>query len=108
MNVDINGVVIVLVLSAVDTSEAGIGDVDVTVTCSSGHVAVKRQKLDEFRQKFTFVPSLAVNHDVNVTFNKQQVAGKPYTRRAVLITCSTDFNFKSFYVFLCVYVAASC
>jgi len=63
------------VSSAVDTSEAGIGDLDVTVTSSSGHVTVKRQQLDEFRQKFTFVPSLAINHDVNVTFNKQQVPG---------------------------------
>jgi len=61
--------------SAVDTSEAGIGDVDVTVTCSSGHVIVERQKLDEFRHKFTFVPSLALTHDVSVTFNKQQVVG---------------------------------
>ena len=58
-----------------DTVEAGTGDVDVTVTCSSGHVMVKRQKIDEFRQKFTFVPSLPASHDVNVTFNKQQVVG---------------------------------
>jgi len=63
------------VSSAVDTSEAGIGELDVTVTCSSGHVTVKRQNVSEFRQKFTFLPSLAINHDVNVTFNKQQVAG---------------------------------
>ena len=62
-------------LSVVDTSEAGTGDVDVTVTCSSGHVMVKRQKIDEFRQIFTFVPSLPTTHDVNVTFNKQQVVG---------------------------------
>jgi len=62
-------------MCAVDTSEAGIGDVDVTVTCSSGHVVVKRQKIDEFRQNFSFVPSIATNHDVIVTFNKQHVTG---------------------------------
>jgi len=59
----------------VDTSEAGLGDVDVTVTCSSGHVDVKRHNVDEFRQKFTFVPSLSIKHDVSVTFNKQHVTG---------------------------------
>ena len=52
-----------------------MGDVDVTVTCSSGHVVVKRHKIDEFRQKFSFVPSLAISHDVSVTFNKQHVVG---------------------------------
>ena len=61
--------------SAVDTSEAGMADVDVTVACSSGHVPVKRHKIDEFRQKFTFVPSLPINHDVGVFFNKQHVSG---------------------------------
>jgi len=52
-----------------------MADVDVTVTCSSGHVLVKRHKIDEFRQKFTFVPSLPINHDVGVFFNKQHVTG---------------------------------
>jgi len=66
---------VVMSSASVDTSEAGTGAVDVTVTCSSGHVVVKRQQLDEFRQKFIFVPSLAVKHDVVVAFNKQQVPG---------------------------------
>ena len=58
-----------------DTSEAGMGDVDVTVTCSSGHVVVKQHRIDEFRQKFTFMPSLPIKHDVNVTFNRQHIPG---------------------------------
>jgi len=52
-----------------------MGDVDVIVTSSSGHVVVKRHKIDEFLEKFTFVPSLPINHDVSITFNKQHVPG---------------------------------
>ena len=66
---------IITCLFVVNTSEAGTGDVDVTVTCSSGHVMVRQHRLDEFQQKFTFVPSLPIKHDVSITFNKQHISG---------------------------------
>ncbi len=65
---------------AVDTSQAGQGDIDVEVTCAGQMVRTARTKLDAYRHRFTFVPTARDFHLVNVNFNYDQVPGE-YCRR---------------------------
>jgi hypothetical protein len=59
----------------VDTSEAGLGDIDVIITHNNTRLPVRRQLLTEFCQQFVFVPIASGSHLVTVMFNDQNVKG---------------------------------
>ena len=71
-----------------DTSEAGVGDVDVEVTyggigggigggvAGQNRIAVRRQQSNAFSQLYTFQPTLPIDHLVTVLFNKELVVGE--------------------------------
>ena len=62
-------------LCVVDTSEAGVGDVEVNVMSGNTKVTVRRDQLSEFCQRFMFVPTLPSNHVISVAFNGENVIG---------------------------------
>jgi filamin len=60
---------------AVDTASAGVGDLDVQVTCDGRAVAVKKEKVDHFVYVFTFTPMSPRDHLISVMFNNQPMPG---------------------------------
>ena len=58
-----------------DTAEAGNGDIDVEVACNGQVVPVHRRHLDSFRTRFTFVPTVTMDHTVDVSFNYEKIPG---------------------------------
>jgi len=58
----------------VDTSEAGTGNLEVTVTSAGGAVPLRHECLNNLHTYY-FVPRCPVDHVINVTFNKECVPG---------------------------------
>lgn len=60
---------------AVDTSNAGMGNVDVDVTQGTLGVPVHQQSLSPEKIRFCFVPTSPRDHLINISFNSQPVPG---------------------------------
>ncbi len=58
-----------------DTSEAGQGELNVQVTSMGQSVATDCTQLSDSKWRFTFVPSSALDHLAEVTYNYQKVPG---------------------------------
>ena len=63
---------------AVDTTEAGMGDIDVEVMQGTVSVPVRRQNLCPEQARFCFIATSPKDHLINVTFNSELI---PRTRR---------------------------
>jgi len=61
----------------VDTSLAGMGDLDVAVNCNEVRVPTQSRKMNASRICYTFVPVHPVQHTVVVTFNDITVPNTP-------------------------------
>ena len=62
-------------LFVVDTSEAGMGEFDIEVSCNGQRVASKRTPLDVHRTRYSFTPSVAMEHTVDIAYNYQKIPG---------------------------------
>lgn len=60
----------------VDTSEAGLGALDVAIVCAGTTVPV-RQETNGSLYRFVFVPRSPADHVLNIAFNKENVTGSP-------------------------------
>ena len=59
-----------------DTSEAGIGDLDVNVSCNGTRVSTSISHLGDDMARFTFLPNMHLDHIVDVAFNYEKVPGE--------------------------------
>ena len=62
--------------SAVDSSEAGVGDVNVQVTCEDQVIGTKCTEIGERKHRVVFTSSVCTDHVADVTFNYQMVPGE--------------------------------
>jgi len=60
---------------AVDTTEAGIGDLDIDVICKDTRIPTQSQPLGHGHHRYMFVPMSPHNHVVNVKFNMSDIPG---------------------------------
>jgi len=63
------------VLSTVDTSEAGFGDLDVSVTQCGVGVPVKRNQVSLDVARYCFTVKVPKQHLIHVNFNGENVPG---------------------------------
>jgi len=63
---------------AVDTSEAGFGDLDVCVTQSGIGVPVKRNQVSLTLARYSFQAKLPKQHLIHITFNGENIPGKVF------------------------------
>jgi len=68
--------IILYVACTVDSSEAGFGDVDVSVTQGGVGVPVKRSQVAVDIARYSFTTKLPKQHIIHVTFNGQNVPGQ--------------------------------
>jgi len=64
-----------VVVVLVDTSEAGLGDLDIDVICKDTRVPTQSQPIGRCHNRYTFVPLLPHNHIVNIKYNFDDVPG---------------------------------
>jgi len=81
---------IMCVLSTVDTSEAGFGDLDVSVTQSGIGVPVKRNQVSLDMARYSFTAKLPKQHIVNLSFNGENVPGKCLCSHSADLMCSVN------------------
>jgi filamin len=67
----------------VDTSEAGMGEVEAEVTQGTTCVPLKRQVLSTDQIRYTFIAMSPKDHHINVTFNGQKIPACPLVLRIV-------------------------
>ena len=67
-------------MCVVDTTDAGMGDVDVDVTDGAVSIPVRRQALSTHRTRYTFVPRSPRDHLINIHFNSEAIPGELYLR----------------------------
>lgn len=60
---------------AVDSSEAGNGELSVQVTAGGQRVNCAANRLDEYLTRFTFCPTVPLDHLAEVSFNYEKVPG---------------------------------
>jgi len=60
----------------VDTSQAGLGDLDVSVTQCGVGVPVKRHQCSVDIVRYTFTVKLPKQHVINVVFNGENIPGR--------------------------------
>lgn len=62
---------------SVDTSEAGFGDLDVSVTQSGIGVPVKRNQFSLTLARYSFTAKLPKQHMIHISFNGENIPGSP-------------------------------
>jgi len=67
---------ITFVITAVDTSEAGFGDLDVSVTQSGIGVPVKRNQFSLTLARYSFTAKLPKQHMIHISFNGENIPGQ--------------------------------
>ena len=60
----------------VDTSEAGVGDLDVKVICEGQTVNSRVQEVEEKNFHFSFAPNVCSTHTAEIAFNFDRVPGR--------------------------------
>ena len=60
---------------SVDTSEAGVGDLDVQMSCSGQRINPSFTQVGDNCFRFTFTPDAAAPHVADVAFNFEKVPG---------------------------------
>ena len=63
-----------------DTEDAGQGDVDVEVACGGQLLRTQREKLGPSSHRYSFVPIMAADHTIDITFNYEKVPGEQNER----------------------------
>ena len=63
-------------MCAVDTSEAGLGDLDVSVTQSGVGVPVKRNQVSLDMARYSFTAKVPKQHVIHVSFNGENIPGQ--------------------------------
>jgi len=62
----------------VDTSQAGIGDLEVCVTQSGTGVPVKRNQLSHDLARYSFAAKVPKEHQIHIAFNGESIPGKDF------------------------------
>ena len=79
----------------VDTSEAGLDDVDVTVACLGDDVSVQHQLQQEHEHVFTLTPTRDVEHVISAMLNGRHVRGSIVVEKS---SSRLTFEFMAFLI----------
>jgi len=63
----------------VDASQAGEGNLEITISARGRNIPTKVHPQGSARFAVSFVPLEAIDHIITITFNKEAVPGSPYT-----------------------------